>query len=148
MSRSKVLRDLIRAEATLVMPDAYDPISARTIEAAGFPAVQCSGYSISLARGYSSEEDVSRDENLEVTRQIAAAVAVRAPLSVAAGLPYNIDHFSIDDLAGAGVARVGLPCLAVFAAAHGMQRVLRELAASGDLARLKPMLTHPEEVSI
>jgi 2-methylisocitrate lyase-like PEP mutase family enzyme len=56
------------------MPDAYDPISARMIENAGFEAVQCSGYSFSIAAGYRREADVSLYENLEWTRRIVDAV--------------------------------------------------------------------------
>jgi 2-methylisocitrate lyase-like PEP mutase family enzyme len=56
------------------MPDAYDPISARMIEKAGFKAVQCSGYSFSIATGYPRELDVSLEENLEFTRRIVDAV--------------------------------------------------------------------------
>ena len=41
MSESKELKKLILSKETLVMPDAYDPISARLIERTGFKAVQC-----------------------------------------------------------------------------------------------------------
>lgn len=58
------------------MPDAYDPISARIIEHAGFKAVQCSGFSISIAACYQAEADLSSDENLAVTRKIVGAVNV------------------------------------------------------------------------
>jgi len=58
------------------MPDAYDPISARIIEKAGFKAVQCSGYSISVAACLKSETELSRDDNVEATRRIADAVSV------------------------------------------------------------------------
>jgi 2-methylisocitrate lyase-like PEP mutase family enzyme len=50
MKISKRLKDLLTAGETLVMPDAYDPMSARIIEQAGFKAVQCSGYSYSVGR--------------------------------------------------------------------------------------------------
>ena len=49
MNLSKRLKDLLTAKETLVMPDAYDAMSARIIEQAGFKAVQCSGYSFSVA---------------------------------------------------------------------------------------------------
>ena len=47
--KSRRLRALIRAEETLVMPDAFDPMSARIVERLGFQAVQCSGFSMALA---------------------------------------------------------------------------------------------------
>lgn len=58
------------------MPDAYDPISALMIQKAGFKAVQCSGYSFSVAASYSWESDISLEENLEITRRIVEAVDV------------------------------------------------------------------------
>ncbi len=44
--KSRRLRELIQAKDTLVMPDAFDPVSARIIERLGFKAVQCSGFSM------------------------------------------------------------------------------------------------------
>ncbi|HRZ56111.1 MAG TPA: hypothetical protein P5525_11720 [Candidatus Paceibacterota bacterium] len=39
MNLSKRLKDLLTAKETLVMPDAYDAMSARIIEQAGFKAL-------------------------------------------------------------------------------------------------------------
>ena len=76
MNKSQRLRSLILAEPTLIMPDAYDAISARIIEYAGFEAVQCSGYSFAISRCYERETDVSFQENIEKTKRIAEAVRV------------------------------------------------------------------------
>jgi 2-methylisocitrate lyase-like PEP mutase family enzyme len=76
MNKSQRLRSLILAEPTLIMPDAYDAISARIIEYAGFEAVQCSGYSFAISHCYANETDVSFEENIEKTRRIAEAVSV------------------------------------------------------------------------
>lgn len=74
--KTKILKNLLNSHETLVMPDAYDPISAKLIENAGFKAVQCSGYSFSIAAGYNNEIDVTLDENLEWTRRIVESVDV------------------------------------------------------------------------
>ncbi len=58
------------------MPDAYDPLSARIIEQSGFKAVQCSGYSFSLASCRKNEIDITLAENLVLTEAIVKAVAV------------------------------------------------------------------------
>lgn len=76
MNRSQRLRSLILAESTLIMPDAYDAISARIIEYAGFEAVQCSGYSFAISYCYEKETDVSFAENIEMTRRIVEAVSI------------------------------------------------------------------------
>ena len=58
------------------MPDAFDAMSARIIESLGFPAVQCSGFSMALAAVRPTETDLGRDANLVVTRAIVGAVEV------------------------------------------------------------------------
>jgi 2-methylisocitrate lyase-like PEP mutase family enzyme len=72
----KRLKKLLKSPETLVVPDAYDPISAKLIENAGFKAVQCSGYSFSISAGYNNEIDLTLDENLELTRKIVEAVDI------------------------------------------------------------------------
>jgi 2-methylisocitrate lyase-like PEP mutase family enzyme len=76
MDFQKALRQLIHDNETLVVPDAYDAISARIIQKAGFKAVQCSGFSISISKVYSDEKFVSLDENLSRTKEIASAVNI------------------------------------------------------------------------
>ena len=70
------LRDLLETERPLVMPDAYDAVSARLIELAGFRAVQCSGFSMALASRAVAEPKLTFGENLEITRKIVEAVQV------------------------------------------------------------------------
>jgi len=76
MNYSSRLRELITSPETLIMPDAYDPLSARLIETVGFQAVQCSGYSMSLAAGCSSEAALGLERNLAMTKAIVEAVDV------------------------------------------------------------------------
>lgn len=76
MNKIKRLKELINSEETLIMPDAYDPVSACLVEMAGFKAVQCSGYSFSIAAARPKEIDISRNENLEITRKMVEAVGV------------------------------------------------------------------------
>jgi len=74
MNHSKELKKLLSSGKTLIMPDAYDPISARLIEKSGFKAVQCSGYSFSIAAAKKKEIDISRSENVEITKRIVETV--------------------------------------------------------------------------
>jgi 2-methylisocitrate lyase-like PEP mutase family enzyme len=75
-TRSRTLKARLARTPTLVVPDAYDPLSARLIERAGFEAVQCSGHSMAIVQGYAAETELSYSENLETTRRIVNAVAV------------------------------------------------------------------------
>ena len=76
MNKSTILRRLLTSPDTLVMPDAYDPLSARLIESIGFKAVQCSGYSFALATGCPSEAALGIEKNLAITKAIVEAVDV------------------------------------------------------------------------
>src|SRR5512136_849421 len=76
MGKASELRQLLKSGGTLVMPDAYDPISARLIERLGFKAVQCSGYSFALAACCPSEAVFGFERNLALTKAIVEAVEV------------------------------------------------------------------------
>lgn len=269
MNKSKKLKKLLNSGKTLIMPDAYDAISAKLIEKAGFKAVQCSGYSFSIAAGYKREIDVTLSENIEWTRRIVEAVDVpvmadaedgyggleevietvdrfiragvaglniedqildgndklsivdedlmvqkiilaretaeaennhnfiingrtdalkstenrdegleiaidranqyleagadlafityvetldevkqvvkdvKGPVSIAAGMPYNINNFSIVDLAKCGVARVSLPTLLIFSSLQGISRSLEHLNEDKLLEFSKRGLLYP-----
>ena len=76
MKRSTQLRQLLGSGDILIMPDAYDPITARIIESLGYKAVQCSGYSFSISAACPTEDTLTFEENLAMTSRIAAAVQV------------------------------------------------------------------------
>ena len=76
MDQCQLLRALLKSERPLIMPDAYDAMSARLIENAGFKAVQCSGYSMALSSGCKTEDDLSFDRNLQITQDIIRSVSI------------------------------------------------------------------------
>ncbi|MBM3476771.1 MAG: isocitrate lyase/PEP mutase family protein [Armatimonadetes bacterium] len=76
MSQASELRKLLASGETLVMPDAYDPLSARIIEKLGFKAVQCSGFSMALAACCPSEAEFGFERNLSATEGIVGAVRI------------------------------------------------------------------------
>ena len=109
MEKSSFLKKLLKSGETLIMPDAYDPISAKLIEKAGFKAVQCSGYSFSIATGYGSEMDVTLDENVEWTRRIVESVdvPVMADAEDGYGGPEEVIE-TVDKFIYAGVAGLNI----------------------------------------
>lgn len=76
MNKFENLKELINYSETLVVPDAYDAISAKIIEYCGFKAVQCSGFSYSISKKLKDENFVTIDENISKTKEIVAAVSV------------------------------------------------------------------------
>lgn len=74
--KSQRLRELVRAPEILVMPGAYDVLSALLFEQLGFQAIQGTSGGIAAVLGYPDGEVISRERTVEVTGQIAAAVSV------------------------------------------------------------------------
>lgn len=65
---------------------------------------------------------------IETLDEVKKAVkGVKGPLSVVAGMPYNINNFSIDDLKKCGVARISLPTLLIYSSLQGISSSLEYL---------------------
>lgn len=75
-AKSRRLRELVRAPGLLIMPGAYDALSARLFEELGFEAIQCTSGGIAAALGRPDGERVPREQTVEVSRRIADAVSV------------------------------------------------------------------------
>jgi 2-methylisocitrate lyase-like PEP mutase family enzyme len=80
-AKSRKLRELVRAPEILIMPGAYDVLSARLFETMGFKAIQGTSGGIAAAMGYADGEVMSRDLFVEVSGNLATAVTV----------PFNAD---------------------------------------------------------
>ncbi len=75
-AKSRKLRELVRAPKILVMPGAYDVLSALLFEKLGFEAIQGTSGGIAAVLGYPDGEVMSREETVEATGKIAVAVSV------------------------------------------------------------------------
>jgi 2-methylisocitrate lyase-like PEP mutase family enzyme len=75
-AKSRALRNLVRAPEILVMPGAYDVLSALLFEHMGFKAIQGTSGGIAAALGYPDGEVMSRELFLSTTGKFAAAVSV------------------------------------------------------------------------
>jgi 2-methylisocitrate lyase-like PEP mutase family enzyme len=69
----------------LVFPNAWDVLSARIVEAAGFPAIATSSASVAWSLGYPDGERCGRDEMLAVAARIVRAVKVPVTADLEAG---------------------------------------------------------------
>lgn len=80
-AKSARLRELVRAPEILVMPGAYDVLSALLFEQMGFKAIQGTSGGIAAALGYPDGEAMRREQFIELSGNFAAAVSV----------PFNAD---------------------------------------------------------
>jgi 2-methylisocitrate lyase-like PEP mutase family enzyme len=75
-AHSRRLRELVNGPGILVMPGAYDVLSARLFETMGFPAIQGSSGGVQAVYGLLDEELLGLERTADIYREIAAAVAV------------------------------------------------------------------------
>ena len=73
MSKGNELRELMRRDGMVIAPGAYDCISAKLIEQAGFPAVYMTGAGTAATLGYPDYGLVTMSEMAENAGRIAAA---------------------------------------------------------------------------
>jgi len=110
MRKTTRLKQLILDKQVLVMPGAYDALSARIIERAGFQAIQCSGYGI--AASVLGKPDVgllSMTDMLNATRNICDVVTipVMADGDTGFGNAVNVYH-TVRAFEAAGAAGINL----------------------------------------
>jgi 2-methylisocitrate lyase-like PEP mutase family enzyme len=77
MNRRRELRRLVEARNGLVVPGAYDAVSAKLVERAGFPAVYMTGYGASASRlGLPDLGFAGLAEMVDHARNLAGAVSI------------------------------------------------------------------------
>src|SRR5881397_3641691 len=83
--QAETFRRLHREGGILVLPNAWDVITARVIESAGFAAIATSSAGVAWALGYADGERISRGEMLAVVRRIASSASVPVTADMEAG---------------------------------------------------------------
>src|SRR5260370_6135840 len=74
--RADALRELHAGPRLLILPNAWDVVTARLMEAAGLPAIATTSAGIAWALGYADGERISPGEMLAVVPPISTAVRV------------------------------------------------------------------------
>jgi 2-methylisocitrate lyase-like PEP mutase family enzyme len=108
-AKSRKLRASVCAPEILIMPGAYDVLSALLFQKLGFEAIQCTSGGIAAALGYPDGEVMSRDLFVQVTASFAAAVSV--PVNADGEKGYGDEEGvkeTVRSLVAAGVAGMNL----------------------------------------
>ena len=82
---AEAFRRLHREPGILILPNAWDVITARVIESVGVAAIATSSAGVAWALGYADGERISRGEMLAVVRRIAVSVRVPVTADMEAG---------------------------------------------------------------
>jgi len=104
----KAFRDLLAQERIIVKPGAYDALSAKMIEAAGFESCGVSGYAVSATLlGKPDCGLVTLDEMVMVSRYVQAAVDIPAIADADTGHGNAINAMrTVEDFIRAGVGGI------------------------------------------
>jgi 2-methylisocitrate lyase-like PEP mutase family enzyme len=103
-------RNMHRGPALLLLPNAWDAISARIFAAAGFPAVATTSGGVSWALGYADGEAAPWPEVVAATARIARVVSIPVTADIEAGFgdsPQAVGK-SVAEIIQAGAVGVNL----------------------------------------
>lgn len=99
------------ADSILVLPNAWDALSARVVEAAGAPAIATTSAGISWALGHPDGQGLTRDAMVDAVRRIVAAVRVPVSADVesgyGSGTPEDVAE-TVRGVIGAGAVGINL----------------------------------------
>jgi 2-methylisocitrate lyase-like PEP mutase family enzyme len=109
-SLAEQFRAMHRAPPILILPNAWDAISARMIEAEGFRAIATTSSGLSWALGYPDGEKAPWPEVVAATARIARAVRVPVTADIEAGYAATPDEVAahVADIIGAGAVGINL----------------------------------------
>jgi len=83
--KADAFRRLHAGPGIFVLPNVWDVVTARVVEAAGFPALATTSAGVAWALGYPDGERISRDEMLAAVGRIARSVRVPVTADMEAG---------------------------------------------------------------
>jgi 2-methylisocitrate lyase-like PEP mutase family enzyme len=104
--KAEQLRKLHAGPELLVIPNAWDAVSARMVEAEGFPVVATTSAGCAAVMGYQDGQRIPRFDMLHLIGRIAAAVSIPVTADVEAG--YDDPAETVRELIGRGVAGLNL----------------------------------------
>lgn len=88
-ARAEKFRGMHYSGETLLLPNAWDCVSARLFEHAGFPAVATTSAGVAWARGYADGEHIPAEVMLDAVSRIAAVTNVPVTADIEGGYYRN-----------------------------------------------------------
>jgi 2-methylisocitrate lyase-like PEP mutase family enzyme len=130
--KAEAFRRMHDRSRILLLPNAWDAMSARIFEAAGFRAIATTSAGVSYAVGYPDGELIPRDEMIAAVARIARCVDVPVTADMESGFgqtPADVAE-TVRLVIGAGAVGVNLEDTV-----HGAGRTLLEIAAATERIR-------------
>ena len=106
MSKTNILRDLLRSGTFLHLPSVYDPITARLVEAAGFEAAYVGGYVSGASRAI-AEPLLTMSEQVAIAGAVAHSVGIPVLADAGAGFGEPLHTMrTVREFSRAGIAGI------------------------------------------
>jgi len=108
--KAKLFLSLHKQDKILILPNIWDPLGARMLEAEGFPAAATASAAISSSLVYQDEEKIKLSTHLEIIRRIVNSVEIPVSADIEAGYAENISELkdSITQVLETGVAGINI----------------------------------------
>ncbi len=108
--KAELFRAMHSGPRLLLLPNAWDAVSARIVVETGFPAIATTSGGVAWALGYADGEAAPWDEVVAATARIARAVGVPVTADIESGYSDTPDEVgrAIGDIIGAGAVGVNL----------------------------------------
>ncbi|HEY7088770.1 MAG TPA: isocitrate lyase/phosphoenolpyruvate mutase family protein [Tepidisphaeraceae bacterium] len=112
-SQKEKANDLLRLHSggeMLVLPNVWDPLGARVLEAKGYPAVATASAAVSASLGFADGEIIRRSTMIDLIGRIARSVDVPVTADMEEGFGSSISELkeTIDQVLESGVVGVNL----------------------------------------
>ncbi len=133
--KAEAFRQLHHGPRVLLLPNAWDAVSARIFEDAGFPAIATTSAGVAFAQGYPDGEFISRDAMIAQVAIIVRAVKIPVTADVEAGYGDSPDAAALTAKAVIAAGAVGMNLEDTSQAAAGSGNPLLDLA--GQLEKLQ-----------
>ncbi len=137
-AKAELLLKWQQKDASLLLPNAWDVVSARLFEQAEFPVVGTTSAGIAFAHGYPDGQRISRDEMLHIVMNIAAAVQVPVTADIEAGYGPTAEDVAktIRGVIAAGAVGVNLEDnTGMFKPLYTLEEQVERIAAAREEAR-------------
>jgi 2-methylisocitrate lyase-like PEP mutase family enzyme len=93
--KAEALLSLHRDGGLLVLPNIWDPIGARILEAKGYPAVATASAAVSASLGYQDGEKINRSTLIDVLGRIARSVDVPVTADIETGYGESLSELEL-----------------------------------------------------
>jgi len=130
--KAEAFRRMHDRNRILVLPNAWDAMSARIFEAAGFKAIATTSAGVSYAVGYPDGELIPRDEMVAAVARIARCVDVPVTADMESGFGRHPDEVAETVRLVIAAGAVGLN---LEDTVHGGGRTLHEISAAAERIR-------------